>query len=313
MASTRFRLEHTIRGHTDSVNALSFSHDARFLASGSDDGLIRFFDTVKYDEVRRYRCASSITALVWNERFPYTLIAGDRSGDIHVIRLRVRVFVGLRASEVSTNLRHDERWLRTVNGPIHCLATGGDFLAVGFENSVILVKQGAPSEWNDNRRLPEPPSFPELVSKLPSPTARSLHFIPKDNTLIVTYLDHGIVAWSTSTFDNQWQIRPRSCRIGASSLAPSGCTIAVTNLCDGVDWYSLMASRFSPGGKFTNTTPFPYRDNVMIPISHSYDGSFVAVGGTSGVARLIDADGGQMIQDLEHGGQAFTYKSCDIY
>ncbi|KAA1480052.1 WD40 repeat-like protein [Dentipellis sp. KUC8613] len=309
MASTRFRLEYTIRGHIDSINALSYSHDARFLASGSDDGLIRFFDTAKYNEVRRYRSSSSITALAWNERFPYTLIAGDRSGDIHVIRLHVRILVGLRTSQVS---KLHESWLRTVNGPIHCLATGGEFLAVGFGNAVVIVKQGAPSEWNANRRLPEPPSFPELSSKLPPPTAQSLHFMPKDNTLLVTYLDHGIVAWSTNTFDVQWQIRPRSCRIGASSLAPTGCTIAVTNLCDGVDWYSLMTSRFSPGGKFTNTTPIPFRDNVMIPIAHSYDGSLVAVGGSSGTARLIDADGGQMIQELEHGGRLLTYNSCDV-
>lgn len=48
--------------------------------------------------------------------------------------------------------------------------------------------------WDDLKILPDPPSFPEFDIALPNPSARSLHFLPEDNILLVTYLDHGI-AW----------------------------------------------------------------------------------------------------------------------
>ena len=48
--------------------------------------------------------------------------------------------------------------------------------------------------WEVIARLPDPPKFPELEGELPEPMARSLHFLgAKDDMLLVTYLDHGIM------------------------------------------------------------------------------------------------------------------------
>ncbi|KAA1480163.1 WD40 repeat-like protein [Dentipellis sp. KUC8613] len=293
MASAHFRLEKTLTGHIDTVNTLSFSPDTRFLASGGDDGLIRIFGTTRYKEVRRFRTSASITAIIWNARFPNTLIAGDRCGDIHIIRF---------FNSYATIYSQDHKvWLNHVAGPIHCFALKDVDLAVGFGNCVALVKHGAPAAWHTVRTLPQPPTFPELNTSLPRPTARSLQFLPNDNVLIVAYLDHGIVAWNVSTLGLLWQIRPRGCKIGASSLSPSARSIAVTNLYDGVDWYSLKTSRFSSGGKFVNTVPVPSRENILAPICHSPDGAFVIAGGSAGAVRLIHAESVETMQILEHG------------
>ena len=53
----------------------------------------------------------------------------------------------------------------------------------------VLVTEADPAHWENIRVLPSPPEF---TTGLPSPSPRVLHFT-KDDHLIATYLDHGIV------------------------------------------------------------------------------------------------------------------------
>jgi WD40 repeat protein len=88
------RVAKPIGGHARSINAVSLSHDARYIASGGDDKYVRIFSVAPLEEIRRYRSHFAITALTWNKRYPYTVISGDRSGDVHTIRLGVKQVCG---------------------------------------------------------------------------------------------------------------------------------------------------------------------------------------------------------------------------
>jgi WD40 repeat protein len=82
---TRYQLERNITGPQDSVNALEFSSDGRYLATASEDGVLLVFSTANGKEFKRFVDCSPITALAWHPKFPKTLLSGHRSGDIHTI------------------------------------------------------------------------------------------------------------------------------------------------------------------------------------------------------------------------------------
>ncbi len=48
--------------------------------------------------------------------------------------------------------------------------------------------------WERVTQLPDPPKFLELEGELPEALAQSLHFLgATGDTLLVTYLDHGVM------------------------------------------------------------------------------------------------------------------------
>ena len=78
----------TLVKHSDSINALAFTHDGSLFASGADDGLIIVFKGNGHgEEVRRFQMKAPITALLWHSRFGYTIIASDSCGDVYTICL----------------------------------------------------------------------------------------------------------------------------------------------------------------------------------------------------------------------------------
>jgi WD40 repeat protein len=84
----KYVLRKTLFKHSDSINALAFTHDGSLFASGADDGLIVVFRGNGHgEEVRRFQMKAPITALLWHSRFGYTIIAGDACGDVHTICL----------------------------------------------------------------------------------------------------------------------------------------------------------------------------------------------------------------------------------
>lgn len=78
--------EVTLGEHEESVTAMEFSPDGRFLASGSEDGLLLIYSTVDWKPVRRFVDVSPLTALTWHHSGQY-FICGFESGDIHTIKL----------------------------------------------------------------------------------------------------------------------------------------------------------------------------------------------------------------------------------
>jgi hypothetical protein len=83
------------------------------------------------------------------------------------------------------------------SGPIHSLAISpsAKALAVGNGYNVQLVSFASkvPYLKSDQKKLPDPPTFSQLSSRLPAPIARSVHFQKDGKTLVVSYLSHGVM------------------------------------------------------------------------------------------------------------------------
>ncbi|KIK15240.1 hypothetical protein PISMIDRAFT_115461, partial [Pisolithus microcarpus 441] len=98
--------------------------------------------------------------------------------------------------------------------------------------------------------FPPPKDLPLVGEQLDKRLhGRAIAFKDKGNLLVVTYLHHGIVCWDTSSFKQQWQINPiHSHQImygshsGHAALSSDTKCIALMNLGDGVDIYSLGKS-----------------------------------------------------------------------
>ena len=73
--------------------------------------------------------------------------------------------------------------------------------------------------------------------------------------------------------------------------------IAVSNLFDGVDYYSTSPPRHA------SSVQIPISDNLPTPLSYIHGGSALLIGGTAGKARIIDCQSLSVFQTLDHNGE----------
>ena len=86
------------------------------------------------------------------------------------------------------------------------------------------------------------------------------------------------------------------------SITPSGCStvssdekvIVASNLYDGLDWYKILDRTF------TRSVPFRIAKNVIIPVQFVDEDALLITGGTSGMAKVLDARTADTIQTLDH-------------
>jgi len=210
MSTCRYEYEKTIAGLKESIAALEFSPDGKTLASGCEDGSVTIFSTFDWKPLQRFIGVSPSTSLTWHPQAEGPLFCGFKNGDIHTLQT---VRPQVRSQESQLRIKFDSETLLQANvrirtdasnGPIHCISHGTalNTLAVGSGNQVILADYSIQSErtasWHNTRRLPAPPGFPQLrAAKLPEPTAQSIHFLQEKDSLIVSYLHHGIVLVSS--------------------------------------------------------------------------------------------------------------------
>lgn len=79
----QYSLTH-FKEHQDSINALAFSPDGRFLASGGDDCVVFVLDPTNGQVYHKIRSRVAITALEWDhsDEQPYRLFIGYSSGEV---------------------------------------------------------------------------------------------------------------------------------------------------------------------------------------------------------------------------------------
>lgn len=87
MSKDGYELDVALAGHTGTVTTLQFSPDCKFLASGSDHGVLLVFSTSSWRPLKRLIDASPITTIVWHDTERYLLLCGCESGDLHFLNL----------------------------------------------------------------------------------------------------------------------------------------------------------------------------------------------------------------------------------
>ena len=68
----------------------------------------------------------------------------------------------------------------------------------------------------------------------------------------------------------------------------------VSNLYDGLDWYKI------PDRTFSRSVPIRIAKNVIIPVQFVDGDDLLITGGTSGMAKVLDARTAETIQTLDH-------------
>ncbi|KAI0283835.1 WD40-repeat-containing domain protein [Russula brevipes] len=287
----QYLLKKTIQRHSNSINVLAFSHDGSLFASGADDGLIIIFrGNGSGQEFHRFQVKAPITTMLWRSHFGYTVMAGDTTGDVHTICLD--------GSASGNSYYHT---INSVPGPVHCIAQNGVWLAISSGKDVQLVKQATigtfpNSTWERTSLLPRPPKFPELEGELPEPMACSLHFFGGgSDVLLVTYLDHGVICL-------QLPASLIGYVGGCSSVSPNEKILAVTNLYDGIDWFSLNSNHFMDAS-YQSTTTHPIPENVILSITFVHGNSAVLSGTSNGCTCITTVKDWAHTEKLQHDAQ----------
>lgn len=90
---------------------------------------------------------------------------------------------------------------------------------------------------------------------------------------------------------------------GYSAISPDEKHLVVSNLFDGLDWYSITEH------KLNHSVPCPInlQNNIPVPVLFGENGRLIITGGSSGTARILDSMTAETIQTLSHDG---TYRCC---
>ena len=88
MSQDGYELYVTLTGHTGTITTLQYSPDGKFLASGSDHGVLLIFSTSSWRPLKHLIDASPITTVVWHSAEHYLLLCGCESGDLYFLSLK---------------------------------------------------------------------------------------------------------------------------------------------------------------------------------------------------------------------------------
>ncbi|KAH9030026.1 hypothetical protein EDB85DRAFT_1845785, partial [Lactarius pseudohatsudake] len=86
---------------------------------------------------------------------------------------------------------------------------------------------------------------------------------------------------------------------GCSAVSPDQKVLAMTNLYDGIDWYSLDSNHFMDTS-FRHTSPHTISENVILPVAFIHNGTAVLSGTSTGCAWITRSKDYSLIESLQH-------------
>ncbi|MDE0466064.1 MAG: T9SS type A sorting domain-containing protein [Candidatus Poribacteria bacterium] len=243
----------TFRGHTDQVNAITFSPNGQWLTSGSDDYTFKTWDVSQRVEIKSLqhitdRSMSQIKAVAFSPNGRQLATAG-----VHVKLWDTRSW-----SEITT-LRHDE-WVLAV-----AFSTDGKLLATGDNNGQVNV-------WN----LQNSRTVAHLQAD--SNAVYAVQFSPNNQILAGAGYEGNVKLWKVPNWRSHGTL-PSNGTVSDISFSPDSGTLATT----GYETVNLWTVDIGENiATLTGHTDW-VRTTAFAP-----DGSTLISGGADGTLRIWD-------------------------
>jgi WD40 repeat protein len=136
-----------LRGHSDTINCLAFSPDARYLASGADDHNIIIWNVTNGAVMYRLVFNSPVHCLLWHPLRTEVIICGLEDGTIYEAAKFSPVSLNSNVNIIHERCMQAGPSGRDINigvkGQIQCIAydSHNHYLAVGSGEEVYLTKE----------------------------------------------------------------------------------------------------------------------------------------------------------------------------
>ncbi len=243
----------TFRGHTDQVNAITFSPNGQWFASGSDDYTFKVWDVSRRVEIKSLqhitgRSMSQIKAVAFSPNGRQLATAG----------VHVKLWDSGSWSEITT-LRHDE-WVLAV-----AFSTDGKLLATGDNNGQVNV-------WN----LQNSRTVAHLQAD--SNAVYAVQFSPNNQILAGAGYEGNVKLWKVPNWRSHGTL-PSNGTVSDISFSPDSGTLATT----GFETVNLWTVDIGENiATLTGHTDW-VRTTTFAP-----DGSTLISGGADGTLRIWD-------------------------
>ncbi|KAJ3929163.1 MAG: WD40-repeat-containing domain protein [Lentinula lateritia] len=297
MLDPSYSLLGTIETPTNSVNALAFSKDGRYLASCGDDKMVRVYD-VKHSlsAIWTYQGKSPFTTVIWNKEYLFT---GNGDGEVMMFHPRASWFRKQR-----------DKLIAEFFTPIYFLELNriGNQLLVCSGSRTTLLMERKSGQWKSRSHFDSPSSFEESPDfgepdgfDEPQVLAISAHFLNEKDCIVIGYLHHGLWKYQIEANAGVLVWGPDE-KIGSTVLSPDGAALAVTNIRSGVDWLKVSSSAGVKWKKMsTSTEAQDSTSNIPLPILFIDKGKHIIMATSKGYAAIFHTKHGKKIMSLDHG------------
>ncbi|KAI0650186.1 WD40-repeat-containing domain protein, partial [Trametes meyenii] len=245
---------------------VAFSADGRHLATAGTDRKVCIWRVEDGVLLHYVAMNEPVLSLAWLFRRRCTLLCGSQDGSVSIIDIQEDIVhvngTWAHACPVERLAVQPSKISRVASGAHH-------------ELFIWTIEKGTCMP----RYLDVPPTH-SLYSKDRGVVVTGLHWMKSDQTLVVTYMYHGIVIFDTRTWA-ALRALPLHSPIVDASVKPDGKQIVISNAASGFDVYNLISGE--PEGSMATEGGLR-----AVPVLFIHGGNAVVSGSTIGDVILWD-------------------------